>query len=288
MTVTSRQFSVFRVALGSFLASHFLWLLPYADEIYGSGGMYPPEVRSAFPSVFDLTTSRAVVELITAGLVVLSVLFTIGLYRRIVAVLLWYGWACLIQRVPFLYIPSEGLVGWMLLLSAVVPAGETWAIRPRPDPDWRPPSVLPISVWVVLGVGYLASGIDKLSSPSWREGTAVRSVLISPMARWDQVEIAVRTAPDLSVALLSWSVLAFELTFFVLIWRNSGRRIAWLAATVFHLFIRATLRLHTVTDPFLIAQILTFDVQWLDSQFAQRVRRVLGQNVGGPARDQGK
>lgn len=263
MTCTSAQFAAFRVTLGLFLVSQFLWLSPYAGEIYGLEGMYPPEIRTPFPSLLGYFTSDRQVEALLLVLAALSVVFAVGFHRRLAALFLWYGWACLTNRVPFLYIPSEGLVGWLLLLSVAVPSGEHWAIRPHPTPAWVMPRGFLFSAWLVLGVGYLASGIDKLSSPSWQQGTALRSVLMGPIGRWDGVAAVARGLPDAWVHALSWTVVAFELSFIALIWRPGTRLIAWSAASLFHLGVRATLNLHTVTDPFLIAQILTFDVAWL-------------------------
>jgi hypothetical protein len=49
-----RQFALFRVALGLFLATHFFWLAPFAGEIYGPTGMYASVIRSPFPNALSL------------------------------------------------------------------------------------------------------------------------------------------------------------------------------------------------------------------------------------------
>jgi len=263
MIGSSVQFAVVRVVLCAFLAGHFLSLLPYAAEIYSSEGMYPSEVRSPFPSLLGILDSKLQVEAFFVVSVLASCLFAAGIHRRICAVLLWYGWACLTNRVPFLYIPSEGLVGWLLLLSAAIPSGERWSVRPRPKPEWALPPAYLFAVWIVLGAGYLASGIDKLASPSWQQGTAVRSVLMSPIARWELLAEAAAEAPLWFVQAMSWSVVAAEVSFIGFIWHRWTRPIGWLALGLMHVGIRFTLYLHTISDPFLIAHLLIFDPRWI-------------------------
>ena len=118
------------------------------------------------------------------------------------------------------------------------------------------------SAWIVLGTGYLASGLDKLSSPSWQEGSAVRTILMSPIAYWGELAAVARGIPDGVIRCLSWAVVSLEIGFFVFIWNRWTRCLAWVGMTLMHLGIRGTLDLHTVTDPFLISQILTFDRVW--------------------------
>lgn len=130
MTGSSRQFALFRIALGAFLAAHFLALLPYAEELYSPRGMYPSEFGIPFVNIFGIIRSEAQMDSLFVGLAFAALLFAAGYHSRILAVILWLGWASLTNRLPFLYIPSEGLVGWLLLLSAAVPSGEAWSFRP--------------------------------------------------------------------------------------------------------------------------------------------------------------
>lgn len=263
MTCSATQFAAFRMALGLFLLSHFLWLLPYAGELYGPAGMYASTLKTPFPNLVSWLQSSGQTQIFMGVLAVLAALLMAGIGRRWSALLLWYGWACLTNWTPLLYVPSEGLVGWLLLLCAVIPNGEAWSRWPRASKDWKMPNGAIQVVWIVLGVGYLASGVDKLTSPSWRDGSAIRTVLTSPIAHWDFIADCARQLPNSVVHALSWSVLVFEISFFWLSWSRWTRPLAWIAATAMHLAIRATLNLHTVTDPFLVSQVLILDVKSL-------------------------
>jgi hypothetical protein len=235
--------------------------------------MYSSSFKTPFPNALSWFHSSEQTPLFIGLLGALAALLLLGCVRRCAALLLWYGWACLTNWAPFLYVPSEGLVGWLLLLCAVIPSGEAWSVWPRRAKGWAMPNGAIQAVWIVLGVGYLASGVDKLTSPSWRDGSAIRTVLTSPIAYWDFIATWVRQLPDSVVHALSWSVLSLEVGFFWLIWSCWTRPLAWIAATMMHLLIRATLNLHTVTDPFLVSQILAFDVRWFMSRPQRRTSK---------------
>ena len=151
----SAQFAVFRVLLGIFLAAHFATLAPFGNEIYGRAGMFASSGLSPFPNILNHLTSSTQLDLFFYANTCAAILFASGILRRPVAVVLWYGWACLTNRTPFLYIPSEGLVGWLLLFSAVVPRGEFASLLPPSRSGWRLDSWYRSCAWIVIGVGYL-------------------------------------------------------------------------------------------------------------------------------------
>ncbi len=261
------QFALFRISFGVFLATHFAWLLPYADEIYGLTGMFPPSLASRFPNLLFHVPAAPLV----GALVLLSLLFCLGIQRRAAAIALWYGWACLTNRNPLLSIPSEGIVGWMLLASALIPTGEPWALLRRPRPSWRMPTLLHGGAWLVVGLGYSVSGYDKLGSWSWVEGDALRLVLESPMVSAPLLAEALLALPDLLLRLGTWLVLMMELLSLPLSIFAATRKWIWLLMLLMQLAIRVLLDLHTVTDPFLLAHLLLLPVH-----SGKRLRSSLG------------
>src|SRR5690606_14119024 len=115
-----------------------------------------------------------------------------------------------------------------------VPRGEFASLLPPSRSGWRLDSWYRSCAWIVIGVGYLSSGIDKLSSPSWLHGTALRAVLTGPMSRWDLAARAAERAPDELLQFLTWAVLALEIGFIGLIWSKPGRLVAWFSLTIMH------------------------------------------------------
>src|SRR5437867_1489280 len=112
------QFAFFRIVLGMYLAIHFAMLIPYGAELYSAAGMIAdPSLNPTyriFPNILTLFSSPAGVDAILAVLGVLSLLYAVGFRRRIVAVLLWYGWASVFNRNLLTSNPSLPFVGWLL------------------------------------------------------------------------------------------------------------------------------------------------------------------------------
>ena len=113
------QFAMVRIFLGLYLATFFALLVPHAATIYGRDGMFHMLDTTPFPNPL-LADSALAPPVFMAVFAALGLAYAAGLQRRALALLLWYGWACLINRLPFITIPSEGYVGWLLLASILV------------------------------------------------------------------------------------------------------------------------------------------------------------------------
>src|SRR4051794_9201084 len=98
----TKKFAAVRVILGVYLLIHFLYLLPFSSELFSSSGMYPNAFSGLsfgyFPNLLFYFDSPLSVSLWIGLLALASLLFIVGTGRRIVSVLLWYGWACLYHR----------------------------------------------------------------------------------------------------------------------------------------------------------------------------------------------
>jgi hypothetical protein len=159
-------------------------------------------------------------------------------------------------------VPSDGYVGWLLLAMAVAPPGEH--LRPAPNaPVWRLPIALHVGAWAVLALGYLVSGIDKLSSPSWVDGTALRLTMESPIAREWWGADALLALPDAAWALATWTVLGLELAFAPLCFLRTTRALAWTALATMHVLLLGLLDIAEVSAAMLIFHLLVFDPAWL-------------------------
>src|SRR5437868_2680056 len=181
--ISTRRFAIFRVAFGAYLTIHFAQLIPYAAELFSSKGVLPAATINftykLFPSPFWLNDSPEMAVVVVALCTVLSICFMIGLRRRVVAVLLWYGMTCLFNRNNLISNPALPYLGMMLLLCAAIPIGEDWSVTRAPrDRPWFFPAWVFRAAWILMAAGYTCSGVDKLIfSPSWTDGTALRHVL---------------------------------------------------------------------------------------------------------------
>jgi len=262
-----RHFAALRLALGVYLLTHFALLVPYAGELFGPAGMLPNAASLPSSGLFPNLLAGSTPNLARAVLVALTLvaaLFSAGVYRRACAVLLWFGWATLFNRNPFINNPSIPYVGWLLLACAIVPNEQPWRLPvPRARRPWLPPRLLGPSAWLLLGLGYTLSGIHKLGSPSWLEGTALRHVLELPLARDTQLRTALLALPDAVFSGLSWAALLAELSALPLFSSSRLRPYAWCTLVAMQLGILCLLDFADLTLGMLLFHAFVFDPSWL-------------------------
>lgn len=260
---TARHFALFRVALGGYLVVHFVSLAPYAEELFSHNGMLPDaaQLPSAgfFPNPLANATRSAALGFVVA-LSLLSLSLLAGLYRRWLAIPLWFGWACLFNRNPFIANPSLPYVGFLLLACAIVPNEP--CLRPslpRAERDWSIPRALYRGAWLLLGLGYTLSGLHKLGSPSWLAGTALRHVLELPLARDTWLRSALLSLPDWAFAGMTWGALAAEITALPLFLFRATRRLAWAGLIGMQLGILCLLDFADLTAAMLLFHAFVFE-----------------------------
>lgn len=260
------QFTLFRVVLGAYLAVHFFALAPYAPEVFGPAGMIPDPALlpsfGIFPNPLHLLVADTA---LVAALVVLGVLalaFAVGFARRIVAVLLWFGWACLFHRNVFIANPSLPYVGWLLLACAVLPDGEPWSMWPRRRDGWQMHPWILAGAWLLLGAGYTFSGVHKAASESWQNGLAIKYVLELPTARdvwWKDLLLAL---PDSFHRANTWAALLLEIAFLPLCLFRRTRPWVFLAMLGMHTGILLTVSIADLTAGMLVFHLFVVEPDW--------------------------
>lgn len=177
---TGGQYSLFRIVFGLYLFVHFVALVPWGAELFSSVGVLPHATASPlvhlFPNVLALFDAAGFVQGLLAVGALLSLVFALGRWDRMAALVLWYCWACLLGRNPLILNPSLPSVGWLLLAHVFLPPAPygSWAARGRFESSgpWRMPENIFLLAWVLMALGYSYSGYTKLVSLSWRDGTA--------------------------------------------------------------------------------------------------------------------
>jgi hypothetical protein len=197
-----------------------------------------------------------------ASLAVLALAFTVGLWRRTCAVLLWFGWACLFNRNNLISNPSIPYVGLLLLLTALVPPGEQWSVH-RKRADWEFPISATWVAWILMAVGYSFSGWVKCASPSWQDGSALWHVLNNPLARPGSVREMLLALPREMLHLLTWACLAMELLFIPMCLHHVTRLIVWTSLVLMHAGILLAVDFADLSVGMLMIHVFTFDARWL-------------------------
>lgn len=260
----ARQFAVLRSLLGAYLAVRYARLLPYADELFGPGGMPVTPSARGLPNPLILEPGLATAFLIL--LLLAAITFAAGLARRASALVSWYGLACLLAKNTSITEPSIEFIGWLLLATVLVPLGEGLAPgRWRPDPDWHMPPALYYGAWTVFAVAYGMSGWAKLSSAAWTGGSALADLAAFPAAHpWAAAIPAFASRP------LTWLALSLELLCPLLSLHRLGRALAWVGLSAMHLAMMVVLAGAEVALGMLLFHLFLFDRRWLSMGTAAR------------------
>ncbi|HET9314374.1 MAG TPA: DCC1-like thiol-disulfide oxidoreductase family protein [Vicinamibacteria bacterium] len=268
---TGGQYSLFRAILGAYLAVHFANLVPWGPELFSNHGMLAEAADSplaiVFPNVlawFDPPWFVTTLLLAAAGA---SLLLAAGVRDRGAAVGVWYVWACLLGRNPLILNPGIPYVGWILLAHALLPRAPygSWEAGGRVDPGggWRFPPSLFAAAWVVMAVGYTFSGVTKLPSPSWRDGTALARILDNPLARPGPMRDLFLDLPSWMLAASTWSVLALEILFAPLALLRRARPWLWSAMLALHVSLIALIDFADLSLGMVMLHLFTFDPAWV-------------------------
>jgi predicted DCC family thiol-disulfide oxidoreductase YuxK len=279
--MTGGQYSLFRASFGIYLLVHFLGLAPYGAEVFSGEGVLRAEhspLIGLFPNLLGVVDAPAVVfAFILAGAAV-AIPFAIGWHDRPAAIVLWYVWACLYGRNPLIANPGLPYVGWMLIAHVFTPPAPygSWARRREADPGWtwRQPRLIRRVAWFLMAAGYTFSGITKLTSPSWIDGTAVIRVLESPLARPTFLREAVLSLPAGLLQALALALLAFEILFLPLSISRRLRPILWAGMLAMHAGLLLFVDFADLTFGMVMLHLFTFDPRWLPPKDAGVTERV--------------
>ena len=266
---TAAWYETWRAALGAYLCVHLASLVPWGAELFSRDGMLPAAEVSplarVLPNVLVVWDDPLVVVGCLSVGVVLSLLLALGLFDRVAAIGLWYLWACLFARNPLIGNPGMPYVGWLLLAHACLPAVRTWRRptgRTQRVEAWRLPPTIFAVAWLLLALGYTYSGLTKLGSPSWIDGSAVAHILDNPLARPTRLREALLGLPPQFLALVTWGALAMEILAAPLaLWRRL-RPWLWMLLTVFQLSLLVLLDFADLTLGMLLIHAFTFDPAW--------------------------
>jgi predicted DCC family thiol-disulfide oxidoreductase YuxK len=268
---TGGQYSLYRAILGGYLFVHFASLVAWGPELFSRVGLLPDPWASPlarlFPNVLSMWDSPDFARcllLIAAGS---GLLLAVGLWDRRAAVALWYLNACFVGRNPLIANPALPYIGWLLLAHAFLPAAPygSLAARGRSDPggQWRMQPAIYAAAWVLMSLGYFYSGLMKLNSPSWIDGSALARVLMNPLARPGFFRDIALALPSEFLRVATWGALALELSFGPLALFRRARPWIWIAMLLLHLGLFLLISFPDLTAGMVILHLFTFDPAWI-------------------------
>jgi hypothetical protein len=270
-----------RALLGLYVCAHFLSLLPHAEELFSCAGMLPVATLSpfarAFPNVLTLYDAPTFVNAFVTLGAVAGAVTACGYGSRSAALVAYYVWACLFGRNPLIDNPSLPYVGLMLLVVA--------SVRPEALKSGGPCAKRHRQLlWIAMSIGYSYSGLTKLSSASWIDGSALHYLLENPLARPSALRSALLSLPDGVLGLASFSTLALEVLFAPLALWARTRPFLWIGMLALHLSLIALVQFADLSLAMMLLHLFTFDPSWLQRRGAGRVRVL----PGGQASERGE
>src|SRR5438067_1150934 len=168
---------------------------------------------------------------------------------------------------PFISSPGLPYAGWLLLAHAFLPPAPygSWAARGRADPGngWRMPEGIFLVAWILMALGYTYSGVMKLVSPSWVDGTALARVLDNPLARPGPVRDLLLSLPDWLLHLATWGALLAELSFAPLALTRRLRPWLWGMLLLMHLGLIVVIDFADLSLGMVMLHLFTFDPAWV-------------------------
>lgn len=273
---SSRQFAVFRIIFGLYLTWHLISLIPHGVELFSSEGIMSgvnPFAGKWWNPLFLENSAKFITPwLFLAALASLSIV--IGWMRRISALFLVITWSCLFTANPLIANPSLGYIGMLMLLLTVIPSGEKFQPG-KNDPLWKMPAIACATAWVLLGAGYTFSGILKLSSPSWIDGSALEALLLNPLARPGFVRDFMLYLPDGFLELMTYGVLWLEVLFLPLMFFKRIRPWIWLTMLFIHIGIMFTVDFADLSLGMIMVHLFTYQRCWLPAKLAPENRKYI-------------
>jgi hypothetical protein len=147
--------------------------------------------------------------------------------------------------------------------------GRVWSLDARNASGAAVRALPAWPLWLMrcqVALVYLSSGLHKFAYPMWRDGSAVHWALNLNAFHRFPWPLPVQAAPF--EALLTWSTLLFELTFWLLVLFRRTRPLALIAGVALHLGLFATLEL----GPFSFLMIASY-ICYLDPEGSAKLFR---------------
>ena len=235
-----------------------------------------------FPNVLNwIDASPSLVTFFLLCLTCSAFLFSLRLWApRCLSLFLWYGWACLLNRNIFISNPGIPYVGLLLLAFSLITLTKTTTTtttttkRDTDDVDEPKAQVLGEEVnphvfpwlywggWTLYALGYTISGLHKLQSPSWIDGSALHHVLQSPLSRDNALCRFLLQSNPLILQVSTWMSLAAEITFLPLGLFYHTRKFYWLAFLSLHLGVLLVVNFTDLTLGVLAMHFFLLDSRW--------------------------
>ena len=280
--VTGEAAALFRIAYGVLAVWESLAVWLNLERYFSSRAVIPFDLVKTDPyawmGLFSLAPdSNALLYGHAIVFTVASVLLLLGVFPRIMALVVCYVNISLQFRNPYILNSGDRLFQIAAGLAALMPLGRRWSVdawlRARRHKPRAPMMAIYGQRLLQLTVAYvyLSSCIAKLMNLRWLKGIALRDVLSSPVySEWPRYYDVFPI-----VFFLTWMTLVFELSFPLLVWWKRLRPWLIVSGIAFHVGID-TLMVIPVFSAIMIVSYAVFltdaEVKWLVGRIGRPFR----------------
>jgi hypothetical protein len=239
---TTAAMTLVRVGWGATAVAWAISLLPDIDPFFVKGDlMYERDLTNGawnvLPHLPDGSGLAVCLVLLVAGLTTM-----VGWHTRVSTVVAVLMMVVLQRANTAIFNSGDLLLREVGIALALAPCGLLWSLDARRDRkkgrvrNLRRAPFAQRFLQLALALGYFLSAWSKLRGNTWHEGTAIAlSMRIEDLQRF----VAPESLYDQRVLLnlFTWATLAFEATFFALVWNRRLRPYVIGAGVLFHLGI---------------------------------------------------
>jgi len=222
------RLAAFRVLFGAYLFCYFVEMLPYAELMFSTGGVYVPYL------VPDLALPPVVATVVFVIFLGAIAAFTAGYHTRLTTRLVFGGYLYFyFLNLAVKNTAYDRLNLILLLVLSLAPADGAWTLtRTRRDRESASGWAVRLIAWQIALL-YFGAGLWKLTAPAWHEADMLRMTLVGPWGT--PMAFAVAGAiPSAGYVLINWSVILVEMGMPVLLVLRRTRTAAFGAGFAFH------------------------------------------------------
>jgi hypothetical protein len=246
--VRAERLAALRIGLAAVLLLDVLSVyLPAVADFYGAGGLGAPAVFANVPGVRNDTWTLlggvddpGVLRTVTVVWAASAGLLLVGLAARACAAVAWALSISFLSLTPYIHTAGDVVRTIVLFYLMLCPCGTVWSLDAR---LWRRGAAGPVYVapwplrllFVQMVVIYFYNGVFKLAGEGWRAGNVMHYVLADPaQTHWSYAQLPL---PAWAAQALTWTVLAWEILFPLLVLLPMTRVPALVLGALFHVGI---------------------------------------------------
>lgn len=156
-----------------------------------------------------------------------SVFFSLDCFRKPAALIMIVTIVVIAQTNPYAIRVVHGYITWILFATLFIPSGEGSFLRKKASSSkWTLPYSVQLPILLVLAASISFSGISKMLTPLWYNGTAMELFMENPRFNWILAKY-LNEIPYFSHA-STYAVFIIEAAFFPFYLIPKTRFIAWL------------------------------------------------------------